>query len=98
MRNIAEPTIEEFRNYMIVNVLKDIVTIDNKDVETALRDFKKSKTYRIIQQMGDEYNEVGPDYFYDLYKNELKYGQPVRTIPLRVDTLNNKSVTLGGIF
>lgn len=90
MRNIAEPTIEEFRNYMIVNVLKDIVTIDNKDVETALRDFKKSKTYRIIQQMRDEYNEVGPDYFYDLYKNELKYGQPVTSASLYIKRLQRE--------
>lgn len=87
---IAGPTLKEFRNYMIVNVLKDIVTIDNKDVDTALRDFKKSQTYQIIQQMGDEYDEVGPDYFYDLYKNELKYGHPVTSESLYIKKLQKE--------
>lgn len=87
---IAEPTLEEFRNYMIINVLKDIVTIDNKDVETAFHDFKESKTYQIIKQMGDEYDEVGPDYFFDLYKNELKYGHPVTSESLYIKKLQRE--------
>lgn len=88
--SISGPTLEEFRNYMIVNVLKDIVTIDNKDVDTALRDFKKSQTYQIIKRMGDEYDEVGPDYFYDLYKNELKYGHPVTSESLYIKKLKKE--------
>lgn len=88
--SITGPTLEEFRDYMIVNVLKDIVTINNKDVDTALRDFKKSQTYQIIQRMGDEYDEVGPDYFYDLYKNELKYGHPVTSESLYIKKLQKE--------
>ena len=39
--------------------------------------------------MGNEYDEVGPDYFYDLYKNELKFGEPITsdTIYLKKNNL-----------
>ncbi|MCC4358003.1 hypothetical protein [Limosilactobacillus reuteri] len=74
---IKEPTLEDFKNYLIISVVKDIVTIDKKSPSESLNQFQKSKTYKLIQNMGNEYDEVGPDYFYDLYKNELKYGEPI---------------------
>lgn len=74
---IKEPTLEDFKNYLIISVVKDIVTIDKKSPSDSLKQFQKSKTYKLIQNMRNEYDEVGPDYFYDLYKNELKYGEPI---------------------
>lgn len=86
---IKEPTLEDFKNYLIISVVKDIVTIDKKSPDESLTQFQKSKTYKLIKHMGNEYDEVGPDYFYDLYKNELKFGEPITsdTIYLKKNNL-----------
>ncbi|MBW8009219.1 hypothetical protein [Lactobacillus helveticus] len=44
--------------------------------EIAKEDFESSKTYSYLCS-DDPFIEEGPEYFLDLYRNELKYGKMI---------------------
>lgn len=46
-------------------------------MQTLVKFFLKSKTYKIIQNAGEEFYEDEAEQFYELCKNECKYGQPI---------------------
>lgn len=82
-----EPTLKEFKEYLVANVVAEIVQIDRKTFKEATKEFLQSETYKIIKDAGTEYDEVGPDYFYDMWHNEVTIGRPVTSDTLEVEKL-----------
>ena len=63
-------TDEEFNERFVTEISMII------EREIAKEDFESSKTYSYLCS-DDPFIEEGPEYFLDLYRNELKYGKMI---------------------
>lgn len=62
---------------MVANTVKLIVLNNKVSFANTSKIFLKSKTYKIIQNAGEEFYEDEAEQFYELCKNKCKYGQPI---------------------
>lgn len=62
---------------LVANTVKLIVLNNKVSFANASKSFLKSKTYQIIQNAGEEFYGDEAEQFYELWKNECKYGQSI---------------------
>lgn len=76
---------KEYIAYTIASVVKMIVMNKNWDFSKSAQAFLKSKTYALLVKAPRLYFHEGPDYFYDMWNNEQKYGKPIESVELELE-------------
>lgn len=92
-RKLKSPTLAEFKEFLIASVVADIVNFDSKTFKEASDEFLESKTCKIIKNAGDEYDHEDPEYFYDMWRNEVTIGRPVTSDQLEIEKLIKEGKT-----
>lgn len=74
----------------VIDVTVKMILENNPDmtIEEATNSFLNSKTYKKGLALEPElYYHEGRDYFYDLWKNEQRYGRPIPSVWLELHGL-----------
>ncbi|MDK8117124.1 hypothetical protein QP705_07925 [Limosilactobacillus reuteri] len=70
-------TLQDFIDGITQEVIKEIMSDKKKTYKEARKAFLSSKTYQLLRLHGEDYYHEDPFFFYDLWNNEQKVGEPV---------------------
>lgn len=66
-------------------VAKMIAKTDNSSVKEAKNKFTHSRTYGFLAFSNDPFVEEGPEDFFEMYQNDLKYGRMITNTQLYLE-------------
>lgn len=87
---MKEYTLQDFIEVITQEVIREIVNNKKKTYDEAKKLFISSKTYQLLRLHGKDYYHEDPFYFYDLWDNEQKVGEPITSEELEFTKSKNK--------
>ena len=84
MENMQEARLSFIRE-ITYEVVKMIATNSNISLKEAKKDFTKSRTYNFLSYSDDPFVEEGPEDFFEMFKNEKKYGRMITDTQLYLE-------------